>query len=123
MHKQGSNLHYSVKGRGEFPVSMLGYDAAKAASPLDQALITSHSDPYTDSSKEVTVNLVIPRGDHRLPNAKRWGSFGWEVVGVSVEEPETVRIAPMQKVWDELLSSLTSDQREAMDYFRPKRVI
>jgi hypothetical protein len=71
----------------------------------------------------VTVNLVIPRADHRLPNAKRWGSFGWEVVGVSVEEPDTVRIARMQKVWDELLSSLTSDQREAMDYFRPKRVI
>ena len=123
MHKQGNDLHYSVKGRGEFPLSMLEYDAAKAASTLDEDLIKSHLDPYTDSSEEVTISLVIPLADKRLPHARRWGSFGWEVVGVSIEEPEAGRIARLRNVWDELLSSLTPEQREAMDYFQPKRVI
>jgi hypothetical protein len=123
MHKHGNNLHYSVRGRGEFPVAMLGYDEANPASPLARALIDKHSDPYTDSAEEVEVHLVIPRADHRLPNAKRWGSFGWEVVGVSTVEPDVIRITRLQAVWDDLLTSLTPDQREAMDYFRPYRVI
>lgn len=124
MHKQGNNLHYSVRGRGEFPTDMLRYDVANAASPLDRELIDLHSDPYTDSSEEVVVNLVMPHADRRLPDAKRWASCGWEVVDMPVNgEPEAARIVRLQTVWDDLLKSLTTAQREAMDYFRPDRVI
>lgn len=123
MHKQGNNLHYSVRGSGEFPVDMLKYDGCRPASARDQALIDAHIDPYTDSSEEVVVNLVLPNADRRLPHADRWESFRWEVVGSRHVESDAARIARLQAVWDGLLTSLTPAQREAMDYFRPERVI
>jgi hypothetical protein len=123
MHMQDRDLHFTVKGRGEFPVDMLRYDEAKPATPGDQALVSSHTDPYTDSSEEITVNLVISGAEFRTPSADRWKTFGWEVLGLSDVEPEAVRVARLQSVWDALLGSLDQEQRAALDYFRPKRVV
>lgn len=123
MHMQGNDLHYTVTGRGEFPIDMLRYDDSRAADRVAQDIIDEHADPLADSTKEVTVHLVIPFAEGRLPSAERWRSFQWSVVGLEEEESEVAYVARLRREWDALEGSLTDAQREAMNYFRPDRPI
>lgn len=99
--QQRNDLHYTVRGSGEFPAAMVQYDGCRPASSDDQALIHAHADPYADGSEEVVVNLVMSNADRRLPHVDRWRSFQWEVVSPSVES-DAGRIERMQTVWDDL---------------------
>lgn len=123
MQMRGKDLHFSVKGRGEFPVDMLRYDGCRAASPRDQDLIDLHSDAFVDGEHEIEVSLVIPNASSQLPHDERWASFKWPVVGVVAIPDDRERIARLDMTWQGLLAKLSPEEREAMDYFRPKRCV
>lgn len=73
-----TTLHFTVRGRGEFPQDMLRYDEAEFASDEDRfdALNIERTRHVRD------VGLVC-RGDgalHTKPTVALWESFGWKVV-------------------------------------------
>lgn len=75
------DIYYTVQGSWPFPLDMLRYDGAKAASPEDQELIDLYSAPAAESrqlmSEKVSIRLVMPDAGYWTPNAGRWMSFGW----------------------------------------------
>lgn len=75
-------ITYTVTGRWPFPLDMLRYDGAVAASPSDQAKIellsTEHMTDEAHAAGIVTIDLVTERGEyHLMLSADRWTSFGW----------------------------------------------
>ncbi len=71
--KQPKLLQFTVHGDGPFPLDMLRYDVAKAATPADQdKMITDTTDPACFVERYIT--LVGKRC-----TIERWKSYGWLV--------------------------------------------
>lgn len=75
---------------GEFPLDMLRYDDAVAASPEDQALIDllnyENDTPAADAAKEALpkmVRVTLSTEARFAPTVARWASFGTKVVECS----------------------------------------
>ncbi len=78
--------HFTVRGRGEFPLDMLRYDCCWPRRGDDVAKITPIYATITPESKDemATRDVRLVKYAHlkRGPfvEAGRWRSFGWEVV-------------------------------------------
>lgn len=69
---------YTVRGSWPFPLDMLRFDDARAASDEDQAFIDRLSQDHATDREDfrpVNIRLVAPR----KPGTDRWESFGWTV--------------------------------------------
>lgn len=76
-------FEFQVKGRWPFPLDMLRYDQAEAATSKDQELIDKlSSSPDDINLREVfTITLKAPyKLQHCIPTDARWRSFLWRVV-------------------------------------------
>lgn len=62
--------HYTVSGRGRFPIDMLRYDASFPASEFDSELIEQTNPRQVQLSTHVN-HVEFSKG--------RWASFGWQV--------------------------------------------
>lgn len=117
MKKIGDDLHFSVTGEVAFPTDMLRYDECRFASePAREAAESAGKDHYEIE----IVDLIMEKSGDRMPSFERWKSMGWHVVGMVADHPETDR---RSVIWSELLASLSPEQKAALDYYRPERVI
>lgn len=88
---------YAVTGRWPFPIDMLRYDDAQAASEADALLIQRLSGEFAPDRDAIrtptTITLTTERSRFWLgyQSAKRWESFGWK----SGEAPEAPPAPPM----------------------------
>lgn len=85
-----------VQGTCGFPIDMLRYDVCVPANSTDASTI-SESIFWIGSildSNVLAVRLVM-RGHNRLPSLRRWLSFGWKVVKVSLQDGVSVSV-----IWD-----------------------
>jgi len=82
-NRQTREVAYRVRGFWPFPVDMLRYDEARAATPADQELIDKLSvetpDKLTLTRTAHEINLICPRTVLN-PSEARWRSFCWRVV-------------------------------------------
>ena len=122
-------FHYTVVGRWPFPLDMLRHDQSVAESEADQALIDKLSGEYMPDDLEgnQVINLVMPDPGSFRPNAARWQSFSWGGVPADLMSAEVQRAKKkhdrLSEVFDEMVARMTQREREALDYFRPERVI
>ena len=70
---------FTVSGTGRFPVDMLRFDACYPRTGTDALIIERSFERPRPLEAEKVVVLAKPSGE--APNAARWKSFGWEVVG------------------------------------------
>lgn len=79
------SLTYTVTGRWPFPIDMLRYDEASAATPEDAELIAKASAEFCenldDIRRQYTIRLTTGRGAYFLgyQSAERWKSFKWRM--------------------------------------------
>lgn len=115
------SLRYTVEGTWPFPLDMLRHDGSVAASPEDQAKIdflSSESAPDRDAIRTPrTIDLLIPLGGRRRPNAARWESFGWKVPGEAVVPSADAERRRMAVLRDRAMAKLTDDERRALRWF------
>lgn len=76
--------HYSVSGRGPFPVDMLRYDRSMPASESDAGKITE-SFGFHREQQQVELIHYDERADW-TPCKPRWKSFAWSAESVSGTE-------------------------------------
>lgn len=106
---------------GEFPLDMLRYDSAEAASPEDAGLIERLND-YMGPGKEglpKRVRVTLKTDSRFAPNVARWESFGCKVVECSdpliplgrrtpeVSEEERVKTAALRDA-DDISARITA---------------
>lgn len=72
-----AKLHYTVQGRGDFPLDMLRYDECDFANEAERASALGHHVPSTHTPGRRNINMVSESG--RQPTVARWESFGWTV--------------------------------------------
>jgi hypothetical protein len=66
---------YIVNGTGLFPFDMLRTDRSSPAREVDSAMIEHTTHPRDRRPHAVTLQGELE------PNAARWRSFGWEIIG------------------------------------------
>jgi hypothetical protein len=82
---RNKTVHYTVAGRGRFPIDMLRYDGAYPLEGKDAAKIEQSFDPQGRKDLgRYEVELVT----HGCPEEARWASFMWEVVDCDVWSSE-----------------------------------
>ena len=80
--------HFTVEGRGEFPLDMLRYDQCWPRGPEDAAKMeASYASELLDVVKDhglgrrtIDLATIIRPG---YPTVDRWASFGWVVTTVA----------------------------------------
>lgn len=78
MPKQPQIVHFTVEGRGTFPVDMLRYDTCWPRSQEDTAKLERVSRrQHLRDDRPVRIALS---SNGRPPTAARWASFGWKVI-------------------------------------------
>lgn len=78
-----TTIHFTVKGRGAFPIDMLRYDRCTPASETDSFVIRRS---YESGGREFSVRIQRDGvGRSWKPCVERWRSFNWEVVENSLE--------------------------------------
>ncbi|USN14058.1 hypothetical protein KABACHOK_02220 [Brevundimonas phage vB_BpoS-Kabachok] len=110
MHTFTVELRYSA----EFPLDMLRYDSATAATGDDQALIDLMSVNGSDRSQlNKTVHITLKSSDRHAPHTLRWESFGVRVIETDNPYGEISRpaAAPMTR-----LDSFSICKRDADAY-------
>lgn len=70
--------HFTVTGKGRFPLDMLRYDGVYPSRPEDVAALTQ------EGQRTVRLTLLASVKDGCEPSG-RWASFGWPVI--NVEQP------------------------------------
>lgn len=126
MNNTVTDFHYTVKGSWPFPVDMLRRDMSRAATSTDQAVIERLSKPYAEDRdairNAVTINLVIPNAGRWRPNTARWQSFGWDVpddIVARITSQERARLTRMEGLRKSAFAKLTTEEREALEWFNP----
>ncbi|UTC28892.1 hypothetical protein MARCHEWKA_03800 [Brevundimonas phage vB_BpoS-Marchewka] len=110
MHTFTVELRYSA----EFPMDMLRYDSATAATVDDQALINIMANPHTDRSQlNKTVHITLTSSDRHAPHTLRWESFGVRVIETDNPYGEISRPAAPRMT---RLDSLSIRKRDADAY-------
>jgi hypothetical protein len=70
--------HYSVEGKGHFPLDMLRYDGCWPTHSDDVAAIGSSF--LRDRRVPETAPFQVSLTGYRPPTEARWRSFGWTLV-------------------------------------------
>lgn len=74
--------HFTVEGKGYFPLDMLRYDCCYPAKSVDVTLIQESGEPkYLKERVRIVLTHMSAR-KHWEPTVARWKSFGWDVVEV-----------------------------------------
>lgn len=109
---------YTVTGRWPFPTDMLRRDGSEPASPKDRALVERLSGPVApepEGLETFVVDLVIQDAGRAVPNAARWASFDWSVVGSEIPAYDAAGVMARRR--REALAKLTSEEIEALRWF------
>lgn len=72
----------TVRGRGDFPIDMLRYDACFPKTAEDASAISGEG--LGGILNERIVKLIRRSPSDGPPTAGRWSSFGWTVLDVEV---------------------------------------
>jgi len=74
--------HFTVEGKGYFPLDMLRYDECYPAKSVDATTIMECGMPkYLTDRVRIVLTHKHSRS-HWEPTTARWKSFGWDVVEV-----------------------------------------
>jgi hypothetical protein len=74
--------HFTVEGKGYFPLDMLRYDSCYPAKSEDVTRILDHGSPNYLQEKARIVLAHLSTVKYWEPTVARWKSFGWDVVEV-----------------------------------------
>ena len=66
----------------DFPLDMLRYDCCYPKSECDSSTLRYCTEEVLQTP------VVIMLSSHRVPNADRWASFGWEVTKLKLEKKQ-----------------------------------
>lgn len=93
--------HFSVQGRGAFPLDMLRYDGCypRSSEDVDGISLTVHNarEEYSKPRYVRLTRLGATKSDAERVTPGRWASFGWNVVislnvsALSIHRPETMK--------------------------------
>lgn len=72
--------HFTVEGKGRFPLDMLRYDCCWPKTPNDATVMTEHFVEFRSDLCRVSLSAASVNA----PTLGRWKSYGWPVVDVVV---------------------------------------